>query len=88
MPCPYRIQTYKAQIPSLFAYNAVNAAVQETIRASVPPTSPWQVRESEGTYFARGQKDAKPGDRRVGVVWHTQGSGKSLTRQGKGTSPP
>ena len=60
-------------------YHAVNVAVQETIRACVPPTSPWQVRESEGTYFARGQKDAKPGDRRVGVVWHTQGSGKSLT---------
>ncbi len=60
-------------------YHAVNVAVQETIRACVPPTSPWQVRESEGTYFAKGQKDAKPGDRRVGVVWHTQGSGKSLT---------
>jgi type I restriction enzyme R subunit len=60
-------------------YHAVNAAVQETIRACVPPTSPWQVREGEGTYFAKGQKDAKPGDRRVGVVWHTQGSGKSLT---------
>ncbi|NLH18384.1 MAG: type I restriction endonuclease subunit R [Phycisphaerae bacterium] len=60
-------------------YHAVNVAVQETIRACVPSTSPWQVREGEGTYFARGQKDAKPGDRRVGVVWHTQGSGKSLT---------
>jgi type I restriction enzyme, R subunit len=60
-------------------YHAVNVAVQETIRACVPPTSTWQVREGGGTYFARGQKDAKPGDRRVGVVWHTQGSGKSLT---------
>ena len=60
-------------------YHAVNVAVQETIRACAPPTSPWHVREGEGTYFARGQKDAKPGDRRVGVVWHTQGSGKSLT---------
>ena len=26
-----------------------------------------------------GPKPAPPGDRRVGVVWHTQGSGKSLT---------
>jgi type I restriction enzyme R subunit len=60
-------------------YHAVNVAVQETIRACVPPTSPWQVREGEGIYFAKGQKGAKPGDRRVGVVWHTQGSGKSLT---------
>jgi type I restriction enzyme R subunit len=60
-------------------YHAVNVAVQETIRACVPSTTPWQVREGEGTYFAKSQKDAKPGDRRVGVVWHTQGSGKSLT---------
>ncbi|MCP9448401.1 MAG: type I restriction endonuclease subunit R, partial [Nitrospira sp.] len=60
-------------------YHAVNVAVQETIRACVPPDLPWQVQESEGAYFTKGQKDAKPGDRRVGVVWHTQGSGKSLT---------
>lgn len=60
-------------------YHAVNVAVQETIRACVPINAPWQVREGEGAYFAKGQKDAKPGDRRVGVVWHTQGSGKSLT---------
>ncbi|MGB5231543.1 MAG: type I restriction enzyme endonuclease domain-containing protein, partial [Desulfoprunum sp.] len=60
-------------------YHAVNVAVQETIRACVPRTTPWQVRESEGTYFAKSQKDAKPGDRRVGVVWHTQGACKSLT---------
>ncbi len=60
-------------------YHAVNVAVQETIRACVPPDKDLEVRESEGAYFARGQRDAKPGDRRVGVVWHTQGSGKSLT---------
>jgi type I restriction enzyme R subunit len=60
-------------------YHAVNVAVQETIRACVPPASPSQVREGEGTYFAKSRKDAKPGDGRVGVVWHTQGSGKSLT---------
>ncbi len=60
-------------------YHAVNVAVQETVRACVPSASPWRVREGEGTYFARSQKNAKPGDRRVGVVWHTQGSGKSLT---------
>ena len=26
-----------------------------------------------------GREHSKPGDRRIGVVWHTQGSGKSLT---------
>jgi len=60
-------------------YHAVNVALQETIRACVPPSVPSAVREEDGTYFARGQRDARPGDRRVGVVWHTQGSGKSLT---------
>ncbi|MBW1681031.1 MAG: type I restriction endonuclease subunit R [Deltaproteobacteria bacterium] len=60
-------------------YHAVNVALQETIRACVPPSEPLSVKEEEGTYFARGQRDARPGDRRVGVVWHTQGSGKSLT---------
>jgi len=60
-------------------YHAVKVALAETIRACVPPSGPFIWRESEGTYFARGQRDAKPGDQRVGVVWHTQGSGKSLT---------
>ncbi len=40
---------------------------------------PFRSKNEEGTYFAKGQRDARPGDRRVGVVWHTQGSGKSLT---------
>jgi len=57
-------------------YHAVNVAVKETIRACRCPEN---TREDSGTYFAKGQKDARPGDRRVGVVWHTQGSGKSLT---------
>lgn len=60
-------------------YHAVNVALQETIRACVPPYESFAVKEEQGTYFAKGQRDAKPGDRRVGVVWHTQGSGKSLT---------
>ena len=60
-------------------YHAVNVAIAETLRACVPADEPWMVREEEGTYFVKGQRDAKPGDRRVGVIWHTQGSGKSLT---------
>ena len=61
-------------------YHAVNVAVQETVRACLPPPERHlQVREGDGSYFAKGHPDAKPGDRRVGVVWHTQGSGKSLT---------
>ena len=60
-------------------YHAVNVALQETIRACLPRENPLHVQEEEGVYFAKGRKDAKPGDRRIGVVWHTQGSGKSLT---------
>jgi type I restriction enzyme R subunit len=46
-------------------FHAVNAAVEETIRAT-------GVRSGE-------QRGGKSGDKRAGVVWHTQGSGKSLT---------
>ncbi|MBV1711325.1 MAG: type I restriction endonuclease subunit R, partial [Desulfomicrobium sp.] len=60
-------------------YHAVNVALAETIRAGVPPLKPFIAKDEKGTYFARGRRDGKPGDRRVGVVWHTQGSGKSLT---------
>jgi type I restriction enzyme R subunit len=60
-------------------YHAVNVALQETIRACIPPSEHLLGEEEGGTYFARKQRDAKPGDQRVGVVWHTQGSGKSLT---------
>ena len=34
---------------------------------------------TQGRYEAGRKPGGKPGDRRVGVVWHTQGSGKSLT---------
>jgi type I restriction enzyme R subunit len=55
-------------------YHAVNAAVEETLRAAQP-----QVAEIPGTYEAGNRPGGEPGDRRVGVVWHTQGAGKSLT---------
>lgn len=61
-------------------YHAVNVALMETVRAAVPRLTDHELgAEMDGTYFARGQSDGKPGDRRVGVIWHTQGSGKSLT---------
>jgi type I restriction enzyme R subunit len=58
-------------------FHAVNAAVEETLRASIPPVD--AVRELEGHYESGLRPGGAPGDRRVGVVWHTQGSGKSLT---------
>jgi len=56
-------------------YHAVNAAVEETLRAA---RIDWQADE-RGRYAAGHQPGGDVGDRRVGVVWHTQGSGKSLT---------
>jgi type I restriction enzyme R subunit len=60
-------------------YHAVNVAVEETVRACQPGEALRRVGEKRGTYLARPAGDAQPGDRRVGVVWHTQGAGKSLT---------
>jgi type I restriction enzyme, R subunit len=63
-------------------FHAVNVALEETLRAAIPAQS-WH--KSQGFAEEKGRYDAGPmiggaeGDRRVGVVWHTQGSGKSLT---------
>ena len=54
---------------------AVKAAVDETLRA----TAKDRVAEALGTYWAGKMEGGREGDRRVGVVWHTQGSGKSLS---------
>jgi type I restriction enzyme R subunit len=59
-------------------FHAVQEAVVETLRAA-------ELARGERAAGARGGEEAalwphgKPGDRRIGVVWHTQGSGKSLT---------
>ena len=60
-------------------YHAVNVAVEETLRASRVRKRPATVEEEEGRYLAGRRWEGQPGDRRIGVVWHTQGSGKSLT---------
>ena len=55
-------------------FHAVQVAVDETLRAA-------RLRQADddvGKHPNR-RPGGNPGDRRVGVVWHTQGSGKSLT---------
>lgn len=59
-------------------FHAVNAAVEETVRASGLNDAA-RLREDRGRYWAGRMHGGQPGDRRAGVVWHTQGSGKSLT---------
>ena len=57
-------------------FHAVQVALDETLRAA-------QLLEGfddeRGRYETGRRSGGDPGDRRVGVVWHTQGSGKSLT---------
>ncbi|MBX3673896.1 MAG: type I restriction endonuclease subunit R [Burkholderiales bacterium] len=60
-------------------FHAVQVAVHETLRAAELQRAAGTVAEQEGRYEAGSNPGGKPGDRRVGVVWHTQGSGKSLT---------
>ena len=62
-------------------FHAVRVAVRETLRAA-------ELQQKAGEGFTGryeagrkpgGAPGGAPGDRRIGVVWHTQGSGKSLT---------
>jgi len=59
-------------------FHAVQVAVTETIRAA-ELTRSGEVADPAGRYESGRTSGGIPGDRRVGVVWHTQGSGKSLT---------
>ena len=56
-------------------FHATRRAVRETVRAAVLRRQLPRVAEPTPRPYATGT----PGDRRIGVVWHTQGSGKSLT---------
>ena len=66
------------KIAGYHQFHAVNIAVGETLRAS-QVQKPESVADERGHYEAGRQPGGEPGDRRAGVVWHTQGSGKSLT---------
>ena len=61
-------------------FHAVETAVQETLRAAELRQELQLVAEPPGRRYEPGRRQGgHPGDRRIGVVWHTQGSGKSLT---------
>ena len=60
-------------------FHAVQTAVDETLRAAALRREAMSVAEAAGRYESGRQPGGEPGDRRIGVVWHTQGSGKSLT---------
>ena len=78
------IQTIK-KLAAYHQYYAVNRAVESTLRASGFGANPkdvsevLEVRESPASYGLPGVGAQPVGDRKGGVVWHTQGSGKSLS---------
>ena len=77
------IQTVK-KLSYYHQYYAVNRAVESTIRASGHVSNPLHsqkgvVMESPESYGLPDVNTQPVGDRKGGVVWHTQGSGKSLS---------
>jgi len=78
------IQTEK-KLAAYHQYYAVNQAVKSTLRASgflinnSGKVYSDMVMESPSNYGLPDVKKQPIGDRKGGVVWHTQGSGKSLT---------
>lgn len=75
-----------ATVKKLAAYHqyyAVNRAVESTLRAAGYTNAEEEqlniVMEDPVSYGLPGVKNQPVGDRKGGVVWHTQGSGKSLS---------
>ena len=78
------IQTEK-KLAAYHQYYAVNRAVESTLRASgyarktVNESRGFSIKESPESYNVPGVRAQPVGDKKGGVVWHTQGSGKSLS---------
>ncbi|WP_366924854.1 type I restriction endonuclease subunit R [Metallumcola ferriviriculae] len=76
------IQTVK-KLAAYHQYYAVNRAVESTLRAAGYLSHCWSgldiAMESPESYGLNGVNQQPTGDRKGGVVWHTQGSGKSLS---------
>jgi type I restriction enzyme, R subunit len=72
------IQTVK-KIAAYHQYFAVNKAVESAIRATGLFSKVQTANEDPQSYGLRSVKNQPIGDRKGGVIWHTQGSGKSLS---------
>ena len=60
-------------------FHAVEVAVAETLRAAELSQTAEKLDEETVRHEPGRKVGGAPGDRRIGVVWHTQGSGKSLS---------
>lgn len=78
------IQTIK-KLASYHQYYAVNKAVESTLRAAgflssaINQTPSSMVAEAPENYGLASVNSQPPGDKKGGVIWHTQGAGKSLS---------
>lgn len=72
------IETVK-KVAAYHQYYAVNKAVESTLRAADLPTNALLIKEDPVAYGLPSVQNQPRGDRKAGVVWHTQGSGKSLS---------
>ena len=70
--------TLVKKVAGYHQFHAVGTAVAETLRATELQRATVFSNRSERDEPGR-RRGGDPGDRRIGVVWHTQGSGKSLT---------
>ena len=67
------------KIAAYHQYYVVKKAIQSTLRAvNLEGVKP-EVNEDPESYGLTSVKDQPQGDMKAGVVWHTQGSGKSLS---------
>ena len=60
-------------------FHAVEVAVAETLRAAELSQTAEKLEEEAVRHEPGRKPGGAPGDRRIGVIWHTQGSGKSLS---------
>lgn len=73
------IKTVK-KVAAYHQYYAVNKAIESTIRATgINRNSNESFCESPVNYGLKDVKSQPVGDHKAGVIWHTQGSGKSLS---------
>lgn len=77
-----RITTIKTvkKVAAYHQYYAVNKAIESTIRATgINTHGEGMASEPPAAYGLKDVNEQSVGDHKAGVVWHTQGSGKSLS---------
>lgn len=73
------VKTVK-KIAAYHQYYAVNKAVESTVRATgINLNDIFVLKEDPAVYGLKDVKEQPQGDHKAGVIWHTKGSGKSLS---------